>query len=84
MSTRSVDADDCQDGVAISSHNYTLASPDTLRDCARHLLHDIKTHNMRRSPLQQHLRRLICRDAKMAWVDRLGFDIQIYSPDNEL
>ncbi|KAK1430649.1 hypothetical protein QVD17_13542 [Tagetes erecta] len=76
-----------EDGVWVSCLDYTQAAPDPLRDFAHHLVNEINTHNM-----EDVLR--FCNvyvdsdvqvsEAKMVWVDRLGFDIHIYSPQNDV
>lgn len=76
-----------ENGVWVSCSDYRLATADPLRDFAENLVHEINTHNM-----EDVLR--FCNvymdsdvqvsNAKMVWVDRLGFDIHIYSPENDV
>ncbi|KAF5793499.1 putative FMN-binding split barrel, heme oxygenase HugZ-like superfamily [Helianthus annuus] len=76
-----------EDAVWVTSSDYRLATPDPLRDFAHHLVHEINTHNM-----EDVLR--FCNiyvdsdvqvsEAKMVWLDRLGFDIHLYSPENDV
>ncbi|KAI3759826.1 hypothetical protein L6452_07917 [Arctium lappa] len=76
-----------EDGVWVTSSDYRLANADPLRDFAEPLVREINANNM-----EDVLR--FCNiyvdldvqvsDAKMVWVDRLGFDIHIYSPQNDV
>ncbi|KVI05817.1 glutamyl-tRNA reductase-binding protein, chloroplastic isoform X2 [Cynara cardunculus var. scolymus] len=76
-----------EDGVWVTSSDYRLANADPLRDFAEYLVREINTNNM-----EDVLR--FCNiyvdsdvqvsEAKMVWVDRLGFDIHIYSPQNDV
>ncbi|KAI3786247.1 hypothetical protein L1987_45382 [Smallanthus sonchifolius] len=76
-----------EDGVWVTCSDYTLAAPDPLRDFAHHLVHEINTHNMedvlRFCNIYVHSDVQVS-EAKMVWVDRLGFDIHIYSPQNDV
>ncbi|XP_076886866.1 glutamyl-tRNA reductase-binding protein, chloroplastic-like [Bidens hawaiensis] len=76
-----------EDGVWVTSSDYRLAAADPLRDFADHLVHEINTHNM--EDVLRFCNVYVDSDvqvsqAKMVWVDRLGFDIHIYSPENEV
>ncbi|KAI3727400.1 hypothetical protein L1987_67214 [Smallanthus sonchifolius] len=77
-----------EDGAWVSCSDYTLAAADPLRDFAHHLVHDINTHNMedvlRFCNIYVHSDDVQVSEAKMVWVDRLGFDIHIYSPQNDV
>ncbi|KAJ9568549.1 hypothetical protein OSB04_004515 [Centaurea solstitialis] len=76
-----------EDGVWVTSSDYTLANADPLRDCAEQLVHEINTNNM--EDVLRFCNVYVESDvqvsqAKMVWVDRLGFDIHIYSPQNDV
>ncbi|KAI7735819.1 hypothetical protein M8C21_017103 [Ambrosia artemisiifolia] len=75
------------DGVWVTCSDYQLATPDPLRDFAQHFVHDINTHNM--EDVLRFCNIFVDSDvqvseAKMVWVDRLGFDIHLYSPQNDV
>ncbi|XP_057474891.1 glutamyl-tRNA reductase-binding protein, chloroplastic [Actinidia eriantha] len=74
-----------EDGIWITSSDYKLANPDPLRDFAERIVEEINTHNM------EDVRRFCnifvdldfqVSEAKMIWVDRLGFDMRLVSPQN--
>ncbi|XP_021297098.1 glutamyl-tRNA reductase-binding protein, chloroplastic [Herrania umbratica] len=72
-----------EDGIWVTSSAYRNANPDPLRDFAEGIVEEINTNNM-----EDVLR--FCNiyvdldfqvlEAKMIWVDRLGLDMRIYSP----
>ncbi|KAL5699345.1 hypothetical protein ACHQM5_030263 [Ranunculus cassubicifolius] len=74
------------DGVWVTSSEYKSAIPDPLRDSAEILVEDINTNHM------EDFER-ICNiylnigfqvaEANLIWVDRLGFDVHVKSPQNE-
>ncbi|KAH6821177.1 proton gradient regulation 7 [Perilla frutescens var. hirtella] len=79
--------DYAEDGIWVSSSEYASAEPDPLRDSAEKIVDEINTNN----------REDVCRfcniyvdldfqvlDAKMAWVDRLGFDVRLTSVQKDL
>ncbi|KAK7349078.1 hypothetical protein VNO77_06149 [Canavalia gladiata] len=72
-----------EDGVWVSSLDYKNAQPDPLRDCADKLVTEINTNNMeditRFCNVYVDLDFLVS-EAKMIWVDRLGFDMRLFSP----
>ncbi|XP_074288088.1 glutamyl-tRNA reductase-binding protein, chloroplastic [Silene latifolia] len=74
-----------EDGVWVSSSDYKSACPDPLRDIAEEIVTDINTNNMedvlRFCNIYADLQ-LQVSEAKMVWVDRLGFDLRLYSPPN--
>lgn len=76
-----------EDGVWVTCSDYKLANADPLRDFAQHLVHEINTHNM--EDVIRFCNVYVDSDvqvsqAKMVWVDRLGLDIHIYSPQNDV
>ncbi|KAI3521263.1 hypothetical protein L1887_10724 [Cichorium endivia] len=76
-----------EDGVWVTSSDYKLANADPLRDFAEHLVQEINTNN--REDVLRFCNVFVDSDvqvteAKMVWVDRLGFDIHMYSPQNEV
>ncbi|GAV83677.1 hypothetical protein CFOL_v3_27123 [Cephalotus follicularis] len=72
-----------EDGVWVSSTDYKNASPDPLRDFAEKLVNEINANNMedvyRFCNIYVELDFQVSK-AKMIWIDRLGFDIRISSP----
>ncbi|KAK9066133.1 hypothetical protein SSX86_013454 [Deinandra increscens subsp. villosa] len=75
------------DGVWVTCSDYRLATADPLRDFADHLVHEINTHNM--EDVLRFCNIFVDSDvqvsqAKMVWVDRLGFDIHLHSPQNDV
>ncbi|XP_071731980.1 glutamyl-tRNA reductase-binding protein, chloroplastic [Rutidosis leptorrhynchoides] len=76
-----------EDGVWVTSSEYKQATADPLRACAEHLVHEINTHNM--DDVLRFCNIYVDSDiqvsgAKMVWVDRLGFDIHLYGPQNDV
>ncbi|KAL4584528.1 hypothetical protein LXL04_009131 [Taraxacum kok-saghyz] len=76
-----------EDGIWVVSSDYKLANPDPLRDCAEHLVHEINSNNI--EDVHRFCNVFVDSDvqvsqAKMVWVDRLGFDIHLYSPQNDI
>lgn len=74
-----------EDGVWVTSSDYKLANPDPLRDFAERIVSEINTHNM------EDVRRFCnifvdvdfqVSEAKMVWVDQLGFDMRLTSPQS--
>lgn len=72
-----------EDGVWVNSLDYKNAQPDPLRDSAHDLVTEINTNNMeditRFCNVYVDLDFLVS-EAKMIWVDRLGFDMRLSSP----
>lgn len=72
-----------EDGVWVTSSDYSNAQPDPLRDSAHNLVTEINTNNMeditRFCNVYVDLDFLVS-EAKMIWVDRLGFDMRLSSP----
>ncbi|KAD4889445.1 hypothetical protein E3N88_21518 [Mikania micrantha] len=76
-----------EDGVWVTCSDYRQATADPLRDFADHLVHEINTHNM--EDVLRFCNIFVDSDvqvseAKMVWVDRLGFDVHLYSPQNDV
>ncbi|XP_027344711.1 glutamyl-tRNA reductase-binding protein, chloroplastic isoform X2 [Abrus precatorius] len=73
-----------EDGVWVSSLDYKNAQPDPLRDFADNLVSEINTNNMeditRFCNVFVDLDFLVS-EAKMIWVDRLGFDMRLSCPE---
>ncbi|KAM7486908.1 hypothetical protein LguiA_002917 [Lonicera macranthoides] len=76
-----------EDGTWVSPSDYKLANPDPLRDFSEKIVDEINTHNM------EDIRRFCnvyadlnfqVSDAKVVWVDRLGFDMRISCPEKEV
>ncbi|CAH2050585.1 unnamed protein product [Thlaspi arvense] len=74
-----------EDGIWVPSSDYKTANPDPLRDFAEKIIDEINTHNM------EDIRRFCniyvdldfqVSEAKMVWVDRLGFDMRLTSPQD--
>lgn len=76
-----------EDGVWFTSLDYKLAIPDPLRESAETIVHEINTHNMedihRFCNIYADLNFQVS-EAKMVWVDRLGFDMRLSSPQNDV
>lgn len=72
-----------EDGVWVTSSDYKNACPDPLRDVAEKLVNEINTNNMedvlRFCNIYADLQFQVS-EAKMVWIDRLGFDMRLYSP----
>ncbi|KAF7843138.1 glutamyl-tRNA reductase-binding protein, chloroplastic [Senna tora] len=71
-----------EDGVWVTSLDYKNAQPDPLRDCAENLVDEINTNNM--EDITRFCNVYVDLDfqvleAKMIWVDRLGFDMRLCS-----
>ncbi|XP_044486516.1 glutamyl-tRNA reductase-binding protein, chloroplastic isoform X1 [Mangifera indica] len=76
-----------EDGIWISSSDYTNASPDPLRDFAEKLVTEINANNI--EDVYRFCNVYVDLDfqvseAKMIWVDRLGFDIRLCSTQNNI
>ncbi|KAL9228450.1 hypothetical protein vseg_004033 [Gypsophila vaccaria] len=73
-----------EDGVWVTSSDYKSACPDPLRDIAEKIVTDINENNMedvvRFCNIYADLQFQVS-EAKMVWVDRLGFDLRIQSPN---
>ncbi|KAK8551086.1 hypothetical protein V6N12_039753 [Hibiscus sabdariffa] len=72
-----------EDGLWVTSSDYKNASPDPLRDFAEEFVNEINTNNG--EDVHRFCNVYVDLDfqvteAKMIWVDRLGFDLRIYSP----
>ncbi|KAJ1409985.1 heme oxygenase HugZ-like superfamily [Sesbania bispinosa] len=81
---RVLQLDDFQeDGVWVTSLDYKNSQPDPLREFAEELVTEINTNNMeditRFCNVYVDLDFLVS-EAKMIWVDRLGFDMRLSSP----
>lgn len=76
-----------EDGVWVSSSEYALAEPDPLRNCAENFVDEINTNNredvLRFCNIYADLDIQVL-DAKMAWVDRLGFDVRLTSVQKDV
>ncbi|CAK9318879.1 unnamed protein product [Citrullus colocynthis] len=72
-------------GVWVNSSDYKNASPDPLRNCAEKLVDEINTNNAedvyRFCNIYSDLN-LQFTEARLIWVDRLGFDMRVFSPQN--
>ncbi|CAA7407332.1 unnamed protein product [Spirodela intermedia] len=75
-------ADFNEDGIWVNSVEYGNAEPDPLRNCAEKIVHEMNTEH------SEDVQRLSSAhvetefqvvDSKMIWVDRLGFDLYLYS-----
>ncbi|KAL7162855.1 hypothetical protein ACSBR2_043182 [Camellia fascicularis] len=75
-----------EDGTWVTSSDYRMANPDPLRDFAERIVDEINTHNMedvhRFSNIYVDLDFPVL-EAKLVWVDRLGFDMRLTSPQND-
>ncbi|XP_061355951.1 glutamyl-tRNA reductase-binding protein, chloroplastic [Gastrolobium bilobum] len=72
-----------EDGVWVTSLDYKNAQPDPLRDFAHNLVSEINTNNM--EDITRFCNVYVDLDfqvseAKIIWVDRLGFDMRLSSP----
>ncbi|XP_060669730.1 glutamyl-tRNA reductase-binding protein, chloroplastic isoform X3 [Ziziphus jujuba] len=70
-------------GNWINSSDYRNAPPDPLRDIAEKLVNDINIHNI--EDVNRFCNIFVdlefpVSEAKLIWVDRLGFDMRIWSP----
>lgn len=76
-----------EDGIWVTSSDYKVAKPDPLRDIAERVANEINTNSV-----EDILR--FCRiyadlsfqvsEAQIVWIDRLGFDMRLYSPESGL
>ncbi|XP_027123663.1 glutamyl-tRNA reductase-binding protein, chloroplastic-like [Coffea arabica] len=76
-----------EDGVWVTSADYKLANPDPLRGFAEKIVDEINANNMedvyRFCNIYADLGFQVL-DAKMVWVDRLGFDMRVTSTQNDV
>ncbi|KAL8522674.1 hypothetical protein ACS0TY_012709 [Phlomoides rotata] len=79
--------DYAEDGVWVSSLEYASAEPDPLRDCAEKIVDEINANNRedvyRFCNIYAELDFQVL-DAKMVWVDRLGFDVHVRSVQKDV
>ncbi|KAI9073045.1 hypothetical protein K1719_044965 [Acacia pycnantha] len=73
-----------EDGEWVLPSDYKNAQPDPLRDCAEKLVDEVNTNNM--EDITRFCNVYVDLDfqvseAKMIWVDRLGFDMRLSSPE---
>ncbi|XP_065854494.1 glutamyl-tRNA reductase-binding protein, chloroplastic [Euphorbia lathyris] len=72
-----------EDGVWVTSSDYKNATPDPLRDSAEALVNEINAKNIedifRFSNIYVDLDFQVS-EAKMIWIDRLGFDLRLWCP----
>lgn len=76
-----------KDGVWVTSSEYKSASPDPLRDFAEKIVNEINMNHMEDFERICNIYLSIgfqVADANLIWVDRLGFDVHIRSPRNEI
>lgn len=71
------------DGVWVTSSDYKKANPDPLRDFAEKIVCEINANNM--EDVHRFCNVFVdldfpVTDAKVIWVDRLGFDMRLFSP----
>ncbi|XP_008229361.1 PREDICTED: glutamyl-tRNA reductase-binding protein, chloroplastic [Prunus mume] len=70
-------------GVWVTSSDYKNAQPDPLRDSAENLVNEINTNNIedinRFCNIYADLKFQVS-EAKLIWIDRLGFDLRLWSP----
>ncbi|GAA0157516.1 hypothetical protein LIER_14768 [Lithospermum erythrorhizon] len=79
--------DFADDGVWVTSSEYKLANPDPLRDFAEKIVDEINAHSM--EDVHRFCNIYVdtdfqVSDAKMVWVDRLGFDMRIRTLQNDV
>ncbi|KAG6418397.1 hypothetical protein SASPL_120601 [Salvia splendens] len=76
-----------EDGVWVSSSEYVSAEPDPLRNSAEKIVDEINTNNredvLRFCNIYADLDFQVV-DAKMVWVDRLGFDVRVTSVQKDV
>ncbi|KZV43203.1 glutamyl-tRNA reductase-binding protein, chloroplastic [Dorcoceras hygrometricum] len=76
-----------EDGIWVTSLEYSSAEPDPLRNCAEKIVDEINTHNFedifRFSNVFVDLDFKVL-DAKMVWIDRLGFDLHLRSVQKDV
>ncbi|XP_077238242.1 proton gradient regulation 7 [Tasmannia lanceolata] len=74
-----------EDGIWVTSSKYINATPDPLRNCAEKLATGMNANHMedvhRFCNVYVDLGFLVT-EAKMIWVDRLGFDVRLRSQDD--
>lgn len=79
--------DFAEDGIWVTSLEYSSADPDPLRYCAEKIVYEINTHNLedvyRFSNVFVDLDFQVL-DAKMVWIDRLGFDVHMRSVQKDV
>ncbi|ESQ47623.1 hypothetical protein EUTSA_v10021146mg [Eutrema salsugineum] len=72
-----------EDGIWVASSDYKIASPDPLRDVAENIVNQINANNMedifRFCNVYVDLD-FVVSETKMIWMDRLGFDLRVWSP----
>ncbi|KAF3611050.1 hypothetical protein DY000_02049488 [Brassica cretica] len=72
-----------EDGIWVASADYKNASPDPLRDVAQDIVNQINANNMedifRFCNVYVDLD-FVVSETKMIWMDRLGFDLRVWSP----
>ncbi|CAG7876831.1 unnamed protein product [Brassica rapa] len=72
-----------EDGIWVASADYKNASPDPLRDVAEDIVNQINANNMedifRFCNVYVDLD-FVVSETKMIWMDRLGFDLRVWSP----
>ncbi|MCO5582730.1 hypothetical protein L7F22_036629 [Adiantum nelumboides] len=68
-----------EDSVWVSNVDYQRASPDPLRECAAKIVEDMNRNHW------EDLRRF-CKveEARLSWVDRLGFDMRVLTSSHDL
>ncbi|XP_059641800.1 glutamyl-tRNA reductase-binding protein, chloroplastic isoform X2 [Cornus florida] len=74
-----------EDGIWVTSSDYRMANPDPLRDFAEKIVNEINIHNI--EDIHRFCNIYVDLDfqvteAKMVWVDRLGFDMRLSCPQN--
>ncbi|KAK9282486.1 hypothetical protein L1049_005404 [Liquidambar formosana] len=72
-----------EDGIWVTSSDYKKANPDPLRDFAEKIVDEINSNNM--EDVHRFCNVFVDLDfqvseAKVIWVDRLGFDMRLWSP----
>ncbi|KAK3035568.1 hypothetical protein RJ639_034773 [Escallonia herrerae] len=76
-----------EDGLWVTSSDYKLANPDPLRDFAEKFVEEINEHNMedvcRFCNIYVDLDFQVSK-ARIVWVDRLGFDMRLSSPQDDV
>ncbi|XP_052184063.1 glutamyl-tRNA reductase-binding protein, chloroplastic [Diospyros lotus] len=76
-----------EEGVWFTSSDYKMANPDPLRDFAERVVDEINSHNT--EDVDRFCNIYVDLDfqvseAKMVWVDRLGFDLRLRSLQNDI
>ncbi|EYU45933.1 hypothetical protein ABFS82_04G088600 [Erythranthe guttata] len=79
--------DYAEDGIWVSSSEYASAEPDPLRDSAEKIVDEINTHS--KEDVNRFCNVFVdsdfqILDAKMVWVDRLGFDVHMRSVQKDV